>query len=50
MADNTSKKEELKDIPPHPEQAEKEKKLLAAPDEVIAKAVREMMQKDHTEE
>ena len=42
-------KEALQDIPAHPEQAEKEKKLLAAPDEVIAMALRDMMNKDREE-
>ena len=42
-------KEELQDIPAHPEEAEKAKKLRAAPDEVLAQAIHEMLMKDHPE-
>ncbi|WP_155830962.1 MULTISPECIES: hypothetical protein [unclassified Butyrivibrio] len=50
MATDKKKRDPLPDIPAHPEEATKEKKLRAAPDEIIAKAVHEMMMKDHPEE
>ena len=48
-AENT-KEVELQDIPSHPEEGEKAKKLKAAPDEVLAKAIHELLMKDHPEE
>ena len=41
------KKDEIADIPTKNEESEKAKKLRAAPDEVIAKALHEMIIKDH---
>ena len=38
--------EEVKDIPSSPEEGVKAKKLKAAPDEVLAKAIHEMIMKD----
>ncbi|WP_155843183.1 hypothetical protein [Butyrivibrio sp. NC2002] len=46
---NPSEKEELPEIPTEPKQNEKAKKLLAAPDEVIAMALRDLMNKDREE-
>lgn len=40
------KKEALQDIPTSVEEGEKAKKLRAAPDEVLAKALHDMMLKD----
>ena len=50
MAEKKAKRDPLPDIPAHPEEATKEKKLRAAPDEIIAKAVHEMMMKDHPDD
>ncbi len=50
MAEKKVNRDPLPDIPAHPEEATKEKKLRAAPDEIIAKAVHEMMMKDHPDE
>ncbi|WP_155833246.1 hypothetical protein [Butyrivibrio sp. WCD3002] len=50
MATENKRRKPLPDIPAHPEEATKEKKLRAAPDEIIAKAVHEMMMKDHPED
>ena len=47
-AENTEK-ENLQDIPSHPEEGEKAKKLRAAPDEVLAQAIHELIMKDHPE-
>ncbi|SDB27280.1 MULTISPECIES: hypothetical protein [unclassified Butyrivibrio] len=46
MGAENKEKEELADIPTHPEEAEKAKKLKAAPDEILAKAIHEMLMKD----
>lgn len=46
MAEKSKKNKALPDIPAHPEEATKEKKLRAAPDEVIAKALHDMLMKD----
>ena len=47
---NKKNRDPLPDIPAHPEEATKEKKLRAAPDEILAKAVHDMMMKDRPEE
>ena len=47
MSEDKEKNEQLKDIPKHKEDSEKEKKLRAAPDEVIARALHDMIMKDH---
>ena len=47
MIEKKEKKEQLQDIPDHKEDSAKEKKLRAAPDEVIAKALHDMIMKDH---
>ena len=49
MGAENQEKEPLQDIPAHPEEAEKAKKLRAAPDEVLAQAIHEMIMKDHPE-
>ena len=49
MGAEKSNEEELQDIPSKPEEGEKAKKLKAAPDEVLAKAIHEMLMKDNHE-
>ncbi len=49
MGTDKDEKEQLKDIPSHPEEDEKAKKIKAAPDEVLAKAIHEWIMKDHPE-
>jgi hypothetical protein len=49
MGAEKTNEEELKDIPSSPEEGLKAKKLKAAPDEVLAKAIHEMLMKDHPE-
>ena len=50
MAEKTKRTDPLPDIPAHPEEATKEKKLRAAPDEILAKAIHEMLMKDHPDD
>ncbi|MCR4901488.1 MAG: hypothetical protein K6A23_01400 [Butyrivibrio sp.] len=40
-------KEEIKDIPTQTEESPKAKKLREAPDEVIAKALHDLLARDH---
>ena len=49
MAAENKQKDSLQDIPASPEEGEKAKKLKAAPDEVLAQAIHEMLMKDHPE-
>ncbi|WP_155834071.1 hypothetical protein [Butyrivibrio sp. VCD2006] len=49
MAEENQEKDPLQDIPSKPEEAPKAKKLRAAPDEVLAQAIHEMLMKDHPE-
>jgi UTP-glucose-1-phosphate uridylyltransferase len=46
MGAENQKESELQDIPTKPEEGEKAKKLKAAPDAVLAKAIHEMLMKD----
>ncbi|WP_156036255.1 hypothetical protein [Butyrivibrio sp. AE3004] len=46
MANKDQKQETLQDIPTSSEESTKQKKLKAAPDEVLAKAIHEMLLKD----
>ena len=46
MATKDQKKESLPDIPTQSEETVKQKKLKAAPDEVLAKAIHGMLMKD----
>ncbi len=47
MADEQKSKEPIPDIKDNQESSAKEKKLRAAPDEILAKALHDMMLKDH---
>ncbi|WP_155829728.1 hypothetical protein [Butyrivibrio sp. AC2005] len=47
MGAEKTNEEELQDIPAHPEEGIKAKKLKAAPDAVLAQAIHEMLMKDH---
>ncbi len=50
MAQEPEEKEELQEIPTEQEKTEKEKKLLTAPDEIIALGLRELIRKDHPDQ
>ncbi len=47
MGADKKNNEEIQNIPSGPEEGEKAKKLKAAPDEVLAKAIHELLMKDH---
>ena len=50
MADKNEEKEGLQDIPTENEESPKQKKLAAAPAEIIAMGLRELMRKDHPDD
>ena len=50
MAKDPEEKEELQEIPTEQEKTEKERKLLTAPDEIIALGLRELLRKDHPDQ
>ncbi len=47
MAEKKGDKDQLQDIPDHEEESPKKKKLQEAPAEIIAKALHDMIMKDH---